>query len=68
MSKWSFTKWKSVRIWKKTNKILTSGSDFHRLDDLGQGGIITNIEIKDIKQLVEVLKSKNYKLIRDKGE
>ena len=56
----------TVEYGKNTNKILTSGSDFHRLDDLGQGGIITNIEIKDIKQLVEVLKSKNYKLIKNR--
>ena len=56
----------TVEYGKNTNKILTLGSDFHRLDDLGQGGIITNIEIKDIKQLVEVLKSKNYKLIKNR--
>lgn len=45
-----------------TNKILTSGSDFHRLGDLAQGGIITNVEIKDIEQLVEILKERDYKL------
>ena len=40
---------KALEYGKNTNKILTSGSDFHRIDDLGQGGIITGIEIKDIK-------------------
>ena len=49
-----------------TNKILTSGSDFHRLDDLARGGIITNIEIKDINKLVEILKSREYELIKDR--
>lgn len=61
---------KALQYGKSTNKILTSGSDFHRLDDLAQGGIITDVEIKDIKHLVEILKNKNYKLIvkNNKGE
>lgn len=53
---------KALEYGNSTNKILTSGSDFHRLDDLARGGIITEVEIKDIKQLVEILKTKNYKL------
>ena len=48
-----------------TNKILTSGSDFHNLEDLARGGIVTTEEIKDIKQLVKVLKNKEYKVIKD---
>ncbi len=55
---------KALEYGESTNKILTSGSDFHRLDDLARGGIITEVEIKDIKQLVEILKTKNYKLNR----
>ena len=48
-----------------TNKILTSGSDFHNLEDLARGGIVTTEEIKDIKQLVKVLKNKEFKVIKD---
>ena len=48
-----------------TNKILTSGSDFHNLEDLARGGIVTTEEIKDINQLVEVLKNKEFKVIKD---
>ncbi len=51
---------------KKTNKILTSGSDFHRLEDLATGGIITTKEIKTTKQLIEVLKSMDYVLVYDR--
>ena len=40
---------------------------FHRLDDFARGGIITEIEIKNIKELVEILQSRNYKLNRNEG-
>ncbi len=53
---------KALEYEKNTNKILTSDSDFHRLDDLARGGIITEVEIKDIKQLVQILKNRNYKI------
>ena len=53
---------KALEYGKNTDKILTSGSDFHRLDDLARGGIITEVEIKDIKQLVQILKNRNYKI------
>ena len=56
--------YKALEYGESTNKILTSGSDFHRLGDLARGGIITQVEIKDIKQLVEILKIRNYKLNR----
>ena len=55
---------KALEYGESTNKILTSGSDFHRIDDLARGGIITKVEIKNIKQLVEILKTKNYTLNR----
>ena len=32
-----------------------------------RGGIITEIEIKNIKELVEILQSRNYKLNRNEG-
>lgn len=53
---------KALEYGESTNKILTSGSDFHNLDDLAKGGIITQIEIKDIKQLVKILKTKQFEL------
>ena len=49
-----------------TNKILISGSDFHNFEDLARGGIVTTEEIKDIKQLVKVLKNKEFKVIKDR--
>lgn len=58
---------KALEYGKSTNKILTSGSDFHRLGDLAQGGIITEVEIKNIKQLVKILKNRNYKIKQDRG-
>ena len=58
---------KALEYGNSTNKILTSGSDFHMLDDLAQGGIITDIEIKDIKQLVEILKNRDYKIKQGRG-
>lgn len=44
------------------NLIPTSGSDFHQIEDIGIGGIITEEEIKDEKQLVEVLRNRRYTL------
>jgi len=55
---------KALEYGNSTNKILTSGSDFHHFNDLAKGGIITDIEIKDIKQLVEVLNSRKFELNR----
>ena len=59
-------------IWKEKIDFMYHGfdiakSDFHRLDDLAQGGIITDIEIKDIKQLVEILKNRDYKIKQGRG-
>ncbi len=56
---------KALEYGKSTNKILTSGSDFHRLDDLARGGIATEVEITEINQLVDILKSGEYKLIQN---
>lgn len=57
---------KALEYGKGTDRILTSGSDFHRLDDLTRGGIITEVEIKDIKQLVEILKTRKFKIRQDR--
>lgn len=45
-------------------KIKTSGSDCHRETGVGLGGIITEEPIKTNDDLIRVLKSGNYKLIR----
>ncbi len=46
--------------------IVTSGSDFHEIEDAYHGGIYFNTEIKDGSQLVEELKKGNYTLKKDK--
>ncbi len=52
-----------AEMWaKKYDLLVTSGSDYHEIEDLGSGGIWFNKEITDNKTLVEELKSKNYEL------
>lgn len=46
-------------------KIKTSGSDCHRESGVGLGGIITNEPIKSNDDLIRILKSGNYKLIKN---
>ena len=46
-------------------KIKTSGSDCHRETGVGLGGIITEEPIKTNDDLLRILKSGNYKLIRN---
>ena len=41
----------------------TSGSDFHRIEDLATGGIITENEIKTIDDFINVIKSNNFEII-----
>lgn len=48
-------------------KAMTSGSDFHAAGALGRGGIFCEEKISCSKDLVRVLKSGNYRLIK-KGE
>lgn len=45
--------------------IKTSGTDLHYPNDKILGGIATNEKIRSIPQLIEILKSGNYKLIKD---
>ncbi len=54
--------------WAKYHRkaIMTSGSDFHEVEDAYHGGIYFDVEIKDGKQLVEELKKGNYTLKKDK--
>ncbi len=46
-------------------KIVTSGSDFHEVEDAYHGGIYFNTEIKTPSQLVEELKKGDYTLKKD---
>ena len=55
-----------ANIWaEKYSLIKTSGTDFHYADVPTNAGILTDIEIVDEKQLVDILKSGNYTLIKD---
>lgn len=52
-----------ANMWaEKYNLIKTSGTDYHYITSPANGGILTNDEITDMSQLVEILKSGNYKL------
>ena len=46
------------------NKMQTSGSDFHYAHDLAKGGICTEHKIKTSKDLISVLRSGEYTLIK----
>ncbi len=47
---------------KKYDLLVTSGSDYHEIEDLGTGGIWFNKEIKDNKTLINELLKRDYKL------
>ena len=44
---------------------MTSGSDFHVLEQLARGGIICDKDIKETDELIKLLKSQNYSLITE---
>ncbi len=48
---------------KHSSFIRTSGSDFHEMEDLDNGGILTSKEITNEQELVKLLKSGDYNLI-----
>ena len=48
---------------RRHNLIETSASDFHELSDLNRGGILTRTRIPDAKELVKVLRSRDFELI-----
>ena len=50
---------------KRFNLIKTSGTDFHYIDTPINAGIETDFEITSLDTLVDVIKSGNYKLIKD---
>ena len=49
----------------KFSLIKTSGTDFHYNHAPANGGILTEVEITSMEQLVEILKSGSYQLLRD---
>ena len=48
----------------ETHKLISSGSDFHVPKHLARGGIITEKPIKNNADLLETLKSKDFKVIK----
>lgn len=50
---------------KYPNLILTSGGDVHSRENVCRGGIETNMRISNEKELVKVLKSGNYTLLKN---
>ena len=50
---------------KKTGKLMVAGSDFHTEKNLAKGGIITEKPIKSNEDLLFVLKSGEFTLIRE---
>ncbi len=47
---------------EKYNLIKTSGTDFHYITSPANGGILTEVEITEMSQLIDILKSGNYQL------
>lgn len=50
---------------EKYCKIKTSGTDHHDPDHQPRGGILTDVPITSEQQLIDILKSGSYELIRD---
>lgn len=54
-----------AEVWaEKYGKIKTSGTDHHDPEHQPRGGILTDFPITSEKQLIEVLRSGNYELIK----
>lgn len=54
---------KALNWAKKHNKLFSSGSDCHRVSNAGKGGIISPRKINNNRELIELIKSGDYKLI-----
>lgn len=50
---------------RETGKLMVSGSDFHVVKNLARGGIITDYKIKTNADLLDALKSMNFKMIKN---
>ncbi len=53
----------AARLARGHDYIFTSGSDCHEAKDVGRGGIITDVRIKDSIALCDILRTGKYKLI-----
>ena len=58
------TNFKALQWAIKTGKLMSSGSDFHIPKHCARGGIITKEPIKNNKDLVRILKSRDIKYIK----
>ena len=57
---------KAEAMAKENGLFYLSGSDAHRVDDLGKVGILTEKEIKNSDDFIEVIRSGRYELIKEK--
>lgn len=57
---------KAEAMAKENGLFYLSGSDAHRVDDLGKVGILTDKEIKNSDDFIEVIRSGRYELIKEK--
>ena len=54
-----------AELWaKQAGVIMTSGTDHHNPDHLPDGGIITDAPVTSVTQLIDLLKSGEYTLIK----
>lgn len=49
---------------EKNGKLMVSGSDFHAPEQIARGGIITNKPIRNNAELIDMLKSMDFKMIK----
>jgi len=55
-----------AEIWaERYHLIPTAGTDFHRIEDLPDAGILTEKPIETTQELVEILRSGHYELIKE---
>ncbi|MGI6279829.1 MAG: PHP-associated domain-containing protein [Acutalibacteraceae bacterium] len=59
----NFTK-KAEEFAKNSNIYITCGSDAHRLEDIGVGGVESEQEIKTVQQYINLIKSGKGRIIR----
>ena len=49
---------------KQSGKLMVSGSDFHKEENLARGGIITEKPIKNNDDLVQILRNGAFTLVK----
>ena len=55
---------KSFEWAKQSGKLMVSGSDFHKEENLARGGIITEKPIKNNDDLVQILRNGAFTLVK----